>query len=443
EPRGAEERDHRSTYHRTPRKELEKHADTYAASAFLGKKAGKLDYSDPLDFSKPFRVRLEIPQVRRGISDEDGAVVALMPGEWETVSPHSSEGGSEERDEDGGKTPRPRRQDYVWRSPFVNEWRYRIVPPDGFVSAALPESGTRPLGTASLAEEYRAEKDGSITATIRIRSGKTRITPAEFGETRAAVAGLARRGALILRFESVGARHLAAGRIKEALAEYRRLAALHPAEALHRGQIAGALLKAGLGEAARRQAEIATQTEKNSAQAYRDLGWVLQHDALGRRFGKGFDRAGAVAAYRKSVELEPDNEQGRANLAILLEHDSQGERYADAAQVREAGSVYQALRRDLKTKTYDTTLLIALLRSGQYAEARKLALELPSGAERDQLLLAAVAATDGPEAALREASHLSVDPEPRRAAIAGAGAQLFLLRSYQPAASLPPHPPPA
>src|SRR5262249_43487956 len=244
--------------------------------------------------------------------------------------------------------------------------------PEGFVSAALPESQTRPLGTASLAEEYRTEKDGSITATIRIRSGKTRITPAEFEETRAAVESLARQGAVMLRFESVGAGHLAAGRIKEALAEYRRLAALHPGEALHRAQIASALLTAGLGEAARRQAETAIQTEKGSAHAYRVLGWVLQHDALGRRFGKGFDRAGAVAAYRKSVEIEPDDESGRANLAILLEYDSQGERYADAAQVREAASVYQALRKDLRTKTYDTNLLIALLRSGQYAEARKL-----------------------------------------------------------------------
>jgi tetratricopeptide (TPR) repeat protein/transglutaminase-like putative cysteine protease len=438
EPFGAEEREYRQNYHRTQRKDLEKQMERYAASVFLAKKIGRLEYSDPLDFSAGFRMRVEIPGVKRGLTDENEAVVALLPSEWVGALPatfqnatNDSEPGDEEKAES-----RRRKHDYVWSRPFTMEWRYRIVPPDGFVPAGLPESGTRVLGAASLSREYRVEKDGSIVATVRMTSGKPRISAAEVEETRAAAARLSREGVVLVRLESLGAQHLAAGRIREALAEYRRLAALHPKEAIHHTQIANALLRAGLGEAARRQARLAIEIEKDSAPAHRTLGWILQHDLLGRRFGKGFDRAAAVAAYRRSIELEPDKEDSRANLAILIEHDSDGQRYADPAGVREAVAEYRKLKEVVKAKTYDINLLIALLRSEQYAEARRFGSELPQEPQRNQILLAAIAASDGADAAIREAGRFSTDPELRRQAIENAGRLLILVRSYEAAARL-------
>jgi hypothetical protein len=436
EPSGSEERDYRRAYHRMKRKDLEKQLGSYASAIFLAKKIGRFDYSDPLDFSTRFRLNLDIPEARRGLTDENEAAVALLPAEWIEALPAvfrnepNSETDEEKQDE------RRRRHDYVWTRPFTNEWRYHVLPPEGFAAAGLPESKTLALGPVTLTQEYRIEKDGSVSAIVRLTSGKPRISASEFEQVRSEAAKISGQNVIFLRFESVAARHVAAGRIREALAEYRRLAALHPRESLHHAQLAGALLKAGLGESARRQARQAIEIEPDSALAHRTLGWVLQHDLLGRRFGKGFDRAGAIAEYRKSIELDASNEDGRANLAILLEHDAAGERYGDPAEVKKAVAEYQAIRRDLKSKTYDINLLIALLRSQDYGAARQFALELPHEPQRDQLLLAAVAAAEGPAAAIREATRLSTDPEPRRQALENAGRYLILQRVYEPAAAL-------
>ncbi len=438
EPFGADERDYRRTYDRTQRKDLEKQLERYAASIYLAKKIGRLEYSEPLEFSTRFRLRLEIPEATRGLTNENEAAVALLPSGWAGSLPAvlQESGAESEPREQGNAGKPPRKHDYVWERPFTREWRCRVIPPDGFVPAGLPESGTRAIGTVSLSQEYSLQEDGSVLATIRLTSGKTRISASEVEAVRAGAGRLSREAPVLIRLESVGARHLAAGRIREALTEYGRLAALHPKEALHHVQIANALLRAGLGEAARKQARLAIEIENDSALAHRTLGWVLQQDLLGRRFGKGFDRAGAVAAYRRSIELEPDVENGRANLAILLEHDSNGERYGDAAQVREAVAEYRDLKRTLKSKTYDINLLIALFRSEQDMEARKMALDLPQEPQRNQLLLAAIAASEGPEAALKEAGRFSTDPEPRRQAIENAGRLLFLVRAYESAARL-------
>jgi transglutaminase-like putative cysteine protease/tetratricopeptide (TPR) repeat protein len=438
EPYGAEERDYRQNYHRTQRKDLEKQMERIAASVYLAKKIGRLEYPDPLEFSTRFSTRLEVPEASRGITDENEAIVALLPSEWVASLPATLQGPSNDAEtaEEEKTGSRRRKHDFVWSVPFTMEWRYRIVPPDGFVPAGLPESGQQPLGAATLSREYRVGKDGVIVATIRMASGKPRMSAAEVEETRAASARLSREGAIFVRLQSVGARHMAAGRIREALTEYRRLSDAHPKEALHHTQIARSLLSAGLGEAARRQARLAIETEKDSALAERALGWILQHDLLGRRFGKGFDRAGAVAAYRRAIALETDNEDGRANLAILLEHDAEGERYGDPAQVREAVVEYRKLKQVVKAKTYDINLLIALLRSEQYAEARKFGAELPQEPQRNQILLAAIGASEGAEAAIREAGRFSTDPEPRRLAIENAGRVLLLVRSYVASARL-------
>ena len=56
-----------------------------------------------------------------------------------------------------------------------------------------------------------------------------------------------------------------------------------------------------------------------SAAAFATLGWILEHDLVGRRFRKGCDLGGAEAAYRKAVELDASDYNNRVNLAIRAE----------------------------------------------------------------------------------------------------------------------------
>ena len=66
--------------------------------------------------------------------------------------------------------------------------------------------------------------------------------------------------------------------------------AKYPRKAVHRLRSATALLEAGLGARAQKEALAATKLEPKSALAWKTLGWMLQHDAVGRRFCDGFDR---------------------------------------------------------------------------------------------------------------------------------------------------------
>ncbi len=300
----------------------------------------------------------------------------------------------------------------------------------------LPAARVRQFGTVTLAEAYATGSDNVVTATFRLDTGKRRISAQEFAAVRKGVREALQEKTTLLMFDQVGEAHLGAGRVREALEEFERLAALSPKRALPRTRVARALLAGGMGEAARREARLAIQLEPKFAPAWRDLGWILQHDDLGRRFGHGFDRAGAIAAYRKARELDPKDEVARADLAILLEHDAHGQRYGTAADLAGAITEYQALRQDLSNHSMDENLLFALVRSGRFTEARKLAAEMKESQTGAILGLVATAAIDGPEAAVREGERKLADDKARATALQQAGQNLLLVRRYADAAIL-------
>jgi transglutaminase-like putative cysteine protease len=427
---GAAERDLRAFYISEDPETLRDAVSEYMRKTYLAKDLAAYDHANPLDLSHPFRLRFETRDTKRAVTDEKGAAVAILPSALLDQLP--DEITAQERDKAG----QPRVADYYFGRPFTAEAIYRIVPPPGFAPQPLPANRVRHLGPATLSEEYAAGAGGTVTATLRLASGKRRIHPGEFEQLRAAVHELSTAKPIVLQFAQVGEADLAAGRVREAIAEFQREATAALKQALPHCRLARALLAGGMGEAARQEADRAVRLEPRSAAAQRTLAWVLQHDTLGRRFGPGFDRAGAIAAYRKARNLDADDEATRADLAILLEHDAQGRRYAPGADLGGAIAEYQALRTDLKSKAMDDNLLVALLRAGRFAELQQLAAEIEDTPPRDALRLAAAAATAGPEAAVREAERRLRDPAAEVAALDVAAQELVAMRRYGEAAAL-------
>ncbi len=191
-----------------------------------------------------------------------------------------------------------------------------------------------------------------------------------------------------------------------------------------------------MGEAAREEARRAVQFEPKLAPAWRHLGWVLQHDDLGRRFGPGFDRAGALAAYRKAKELDPKEEDVRADLAILLEHDAAGIRYSPRSDLAAAIDEYKALKKDLNAAAMDDNLLVALIRAGRFPEAKEMAAKNKGSQTASVMSLVATAATDGADAAVREGERAFGDDKARAAALQSAAQTLMLTRRYKESAVL-------
>ncbi len=425
---GASERDLRAFYVSEDAETVRESLSEYVRKSYLAKELTSYDHADPRDLAQPFRLRLEVREIKSALTYEKTAAVAILPAALLDQLPDDLTA--------AGKDEPGRVADFYFGRPFVVETTFRMVPPPGFAPRPLPPSQTLQLGTASLTETFAATPDGVVTATLRLDTGKRRIGAKEFESLRAAVRQVRAAKPILVQFEQVGETDLAAGNVRAAIAEFQREAAAAPKKALPHSRLARALLAGGLGEAARREAERATHLEPRSAAAQRTLAWVLQHDGIGRRFGTGFDRAAAVAAYRKAKSLDAEDETTRADLAILLEHDAQGRRYAADADLAGAITEYQGLRDQLKTHAYDDNLLAALVHAGRFAEAVTLASELDDTPARDAQRLVALAATAGADAALGDAERRIGDPGARVGALDTAARELVALRRYGEAATL-------
>lgn len=428
---GGSESSLRAFYTAAPEEELRESLASYVQDEYQADELTRMEFSKPEDLAKPFRIRVEAARGSRGVTDLAEASVALFPRDLLRRLPDELLPEDEEESD-----PPPRQAEYVFTEPFQTELRYRIVPPAGFVPRDLPASRERRLGPALLSEAYAAGADGTVTATLRFDVGKRRLSAREFDALRAAAAEIAGEDAVLVSFEQVGEAHLTAGRVREALAELERLTAAQPRQALPRTRVARALLAGGLGEAARQEAERAVRLEPDLALAHRTLGWILQHDALGRRFGPGYDRAAAIAAYRKARQLDPEDSTARADLAILLEHDAQGERYTPGSDLAAAIEEYRALRKDLGVGDMDDNLAVALLWAGRLQELRDLLAELAETEQRRTLKLVVTAALDGPDTAIRLAERWTAAAEPRSTMLRNAAQNLLVLRRYPEAAAL-------
>ncbi|MEA2561995.1 MAG: hypothetical protein QOH06_3499 [Acidobacteriota bacterium] len=426
--RGAAERALRASYAAQDAKSLRESLTNYVSSVYMTDKIGKIDHSDPVDLSGPFRLRLEVEDSQRGFTDMEAATVALFPGAALGRLPEELRTEPDEK--------KPRKAAYNLTRPFSAEIRYRIVPPAGFQPQPLPPGRVRQLGPATLSEDYAAADDGIVTATMRFSIDKRRLSAEEFEAVGKSASEAWGEDAVLLYFKHAGEAHLAAGRVREALDELGQLAAQSPKKALPRLRIARALLAGGMGEPAREEAKRAVELEPSFAQAWQDLGWILVHDPVGRLFGKGFDRVEALAAYRKAKELDPKDLETRRNLAILLEYDGQGRRYSPGSDLAAAIDEYRALRADLDEKAMDDNLVIALMHAERFAEMKELLAELETTDIRSALRLVAVAATEGTEAAMREAERKIPNLETRRKALEQAAGNLTQARLYTEAAAL-------
>jgi transglutaminase-like putative cysteine protease/tetratricopeptide (TPR) repeat protein len=424
---GAIERNYRQTYADLDAKAVNEMITDYAKTAYLSNATPSLDHSAPGELSKSFQMRIEMTDAARGASTlTDAAVAVPLAGlmdqlpEWFTAQ--------------DTKSNQRRTADLVLPVAYVGEWHYRIVPPPGFRPAALPDSGKQDLGPAVLTKEFTQDPNGVVAATFRFDTVKRRYSPSEAEELKAAIHQVLTAPTVLIRFEQIGEALLSAGKIREALEEFRRLSAIHPTEGLHHAQMARALLAASAGELARTEARRATELDPTSPIGFTTLAWVMQHDLVGRRFQKGADLAAAEAAYRQAVTLAPDDYNARVNLAILLEHSPNGHRYESKEQVNAAIVEYQSLEGKLSAGLEDN-ILYALLWAERFDELRQVASKR-TGAASEALLLAAIAGKEGAHAAITEASKRATGDQARRTALQTAAQALLKLRLYREAADL-------
>ena len=277
-----------------------------------------------------------------------------------------------------------------------------------------------------------------MEAVLRVENTNNRMTVQQAKDLRDAVLRARNADPIFITFDNVGYALISAGKIKEGLAAFRQIAAQHPKEALHKVQLAQALLTAGLGEEARKVALEATTLEPSSALAFSNLGMVLKHDLIGRVQKRGMDLDGAVTAYRKAITLDPKDKETRANLAILLEYDPDGTRYGEHASLKDAVAELRDLKKldEEYSRRYDDNVLFDLWYAHEYQGLLEYAATLPASDVRKGLTLAAIALQQGTESALKKSLEITTDDHGRAQALLNAGLALVRVRRYQEGAAL-------
>jgi tetratricopeptide (TPR) repeat protein len=301
----------------------------------------------------------------------------------------------------------PRTQDYAWPVPHVYEVENRIVVPRGFRLPAASDR-VRSLGPATLTERRRVDGQ-TLIVTFRFETGKPRLTAGELTALQDALRSV-RDEEVHVTVEQTAFELAHAGKLREAIAECERLIALDPRQAAHQVQLAMVLLGAGAGEAARRAARKAVELGPSEPESQKVLGWTLSHDTLGRPFTYDWDRAGAIAAYRKARALDPGHRGILGGLSDALARDRFGRPFELGSDLPAAIEAMRAAYAIRKSDDRAIGLASLLVWTGQHAEGEQIARTAAQSDTRDRLIVLAVAAASGARAAIQVAGELRNGP---------------------------------
>jgi len=430
-------------------REKKEELERYAKTAYVAKTLASITHGDAHDLNKPFALKLDMTGARRGDSGADDAVMNIpwsgifyrLP-EWFRTDPETEGVKLTAQEEENRKRAITARTTEYDAHPFATEWRYTITPPEGFTVRGLPANKTTKMGPALFTQKFENGADGKVIATFRFENAKTRYTTDEALALRDAVLAAYKQEAVAVWFDQNGAKLMAGGKIREALAVDRDLIAKSPSKSIHHAQIAYAYLKAGSGMRARKEAQEATRLDPKSAVGFRTLGLVCQYNDLGFLMGPGFDWDCAVNALKEALELDPDNSNNATDLAVLEEYNHNGERYASDAPLADAIAGLRALKKKDKATgdKYQDNILLDLLYIGHYQELLDELDKLPMSAIRRALAISATVALQGGEkgiaAGIARADQLSANADERTTALTTAGNQLMCLRLYPETAGI-------
>lgn len=231
---------------------------------------------------------------------------------------------------------------------------------------------------------------------------------------------------------------LSPGKVRQALAAQRALIASHPKDPSNYVNLAYTLTDAGSNDQAREEVLKAIAVAPHSAFAFNAQAWVLHHNVIGVDYGKGFDYDASLASYRKAIELDPNDLELRQSLANLLEFDKNGIRYASDAKLADAIEILRYVKAHQQTvqPEVEDNLIIDLFYAGRFGEVLPETLNFPRSSVRDGVIVAAIAASQEPAAAIAFANQIGGDEQKKKDALNSAAKGLWEMRLYPQATAL-------
>lgn len=226
--------------------------------------------------------------------------------------------------------------------------------------------------------------------------------------------------------------------VRETIAIQQARIAAHPRDPANYVNLAYLLTDAGMGDLARVEALKATEAAPKSSFAYNAQGWVLHHSSIGVDYGKGYDYQGSIAAYRKAIELDPNDLAVRQSLANSLEFNKDGVQYGPGSSLGEAIELYRYVKahQNIVDPAVENNLLIDMFYAGQFKAVVDETVAYEPTPVRDGVVISAIAASEGSAMAIARADRISGDPRRRSDALDFAAEGLWNMRLYPQAADL-------
>ena len=418
---GALETDFRQHLSSITANELKEDWTGYVNNTYHGAKIEQLDFSDPKDAKNPFIIKMNLTELGRGVTIGNNAAAAIRLADLFDYMPSELKTEGE-----------PRGTAFLFPRPFKHEIELEMIPPDGFTPTKIPESGERAVGSGTIGFEFEELEGNRVLARVYMDSGKRLLQAEEFETYRSQVRETLNQDGLTVSFHHEGEQLLSQGHYRKALDRFRELAQTRPDKEIHQIRLARAYLTVGLGQAARAAARRATEINPQSVEAYNALGFVLQHDVLGRKRYPGFDLQGAVAAYERAIELDEDHFEARGDLAILLEYDELGYRYNPGANLEKAINHYRYIRDEIKNENLDFNLYTTMAFANQFDELLTLLGKTDLNESEKMFRILAITGSQGREAGYSELTSLS-DMENRETLYVGTGGMLVKLGLFHEA----------
>jgi tetratricopeptide (TPR) repeat protein/transglutaminase-like putative cysteine protease len=418
--------------------------EAYGRAMFHSRKLRGWGYRNLENLDKPFNVFLEIQDA--SIGKEEGAelhvkldatpLIGQLPAMFNKGLSHRGDAGDEDSPYSKRKSP------MVLPQPHIFRLTYLVTVPPWYIAAPLPRDSVQHFGPVTISQHYTLSAANGVRAKFELDTGPGLLAPAEVDALRDGLLKMISdqenaRWDVPLVFREMVTEYSRRGWYKEMLERSRRLVTTYPKSGEARRTLAMALLSAGLGDAAREQARLAVAAEPKSAAMHALLGDALSRDSLGRWYYPGMDWAGAAAAYRKSLELAPDDGLVRARYGQLLTFGSDGVLLAADAKLEEGiGQLKQAMKDAKQRSLIAPRLANALFIAGRYAEIRVMAAEWPQWTSWPELLLAATTDEKGSKAAQQQSMEFYHDAGQRTRALSKAVASLRFSRRYAAAIDL-------
>ena len=415
---------YRQHYAFTDPADVKKDLANYADKTYAGATLGSYKFSNPRDLAKPFTFTLQLKHSDLAFTGDNQAIAKIRPSYLLTWLPSALTSDS----------TKPRVYPFRFALPINVRWHNQVHIPFGYSLRHLPSDQEKTFGDLTLKRHAFLQAPGIVEVDYVWETHKTLLSSAEFEATRLALTQPGNSlDPLRLVFDLEAKKYLEAGRFKEAFALYRQMIAHSPKSPLPLQRYAQVLLNAGFGDLAQQAAAKAVQIAPQNAEAWALLGWIREFDEVGRRFGPGYDRQGALEAFQKAISLAPQSWADRANLAILWEYDADGLRYQKAADLEKALAQYDKIQSVLSKEGLEINPMIDLCTLGRWQEVLRRASGLSKPADVEAYTLAATAMLSGPTTAIAQVDT-SLDPEVLRIAFERAANLLIRARQYSYAA---------